>query len=64
MDEKRTGQRQGSRSARVVNVILVETAVGRGTKDDPSRLIREIWSLKGELIAVSDPGLEEKTVAK
>ncbi len=47
--------RRGSRSAQMMNVIVVNTVIGKGTERDPKRVITEYWSLKGELLAVSDP---------
>lgn len=47
--------RKGSRSAALVRVIAVETVVGSGTESDPNRVIKEYWSLSGELLAVNDP---------
>ena len=47
--------RKGSRSAALVRVIAVETVVGSGTESDPNRVIKEYWSLSGELLAANDP---------
>lgn len=50
-----TANRKGSRSAALMRVIAVQTAVGSGTESDPNRIITEYWSLSGELLAVNDP---------
>ena len=47
--------RPGSKSARVAQVIEVQTVVGKGTGEEPNRIITEYWSLNGELLAVNDP---------
>lgn len=47
--------RKGSRSAKLIQVIAVETVAGSGTELDPNRIVTEYWSLKGELLAVQDP---------
>lgn len=47
--------RHGSRKAKVVQVILVETLIGKGSEEDPLRVVNEYWSLDGDLLAVTDP---------
>ena len=42
-------------SAKVIEVIEVVTKAGRGTEQDPTRIITEYWSKEGKLLAVSDP---------
>lgn len=44
-----------SQSARIVEVIEIKTPAGKGTKENPNRVITEYWSLGGELLAVNDP---------
>ena len=46
---------RGSRSAQLMEVIAVQTTVGKGTEQDPKRIITEYWSKDGELLAVNDP---------
>ena len=48
-------KRKGSRNAQIMEVIVVSTAVGKGTTDDPIRIITEYWSKRGKLLAVNDP---------
>lgn len=55
MENKELIARSKSRNVKVVQVILVETVTGEGTKEDPLRVIYEYWSLDGVLLAVSDP---------
>lgn len=48
-------------SARVIQVIVTELATrGTGTAEDPRRLIRQYWSLDGQLLAEVDAWEEEK----
>ena len=71
MDEKRQkgggapmAARRGSKSARILKVIAVETVIGSGVETDPNRVITELWSLDGELIAVMDPWKRETGMAR
>lgn len=57
----------GNNMARMVSVIEVEYRSGKGTEEDPSRPIKEYWSLEGELLAVVDltnPGFLKKKYQK
>lgn len=47
--------RRGSKAAQLVEVIVVTTAIGQGSAEDPMRVITEYWSKSGELLAVNDP---------
>ena len=47
-----------SRRARVIEVIEVKTARGKGTDKDPMRIIAEYWSKDGKLLAVNDSYLD------
>lgn len=53
-----TGQqmkhKSGVRYANVIQVIQVDSRVGKGTNDDPVRVITEYWSLDGQLLARVD----------
>ncbi len=56
MDEKKTARPRGADSAKVIQVIVTETVVGRGlTQEDPVRAVKKYWSLEGELLWVNDP---------
>lgn len=44
-----------SRSVQLVEVIEVKTSAGKGTENDPIRIITEYWSKDGVLLAVNDP---------
>lgn len=48
---------RGTDSAKVIQVIVTESLVGRGTKEDPTRSVLQYWSLNGELLAKADPAL-------
>lgn len=53
--EQGAGGRRGTKAACVMEVIAVETSIGKGTADDPKRIICEYWSMGGQLLAVYDP---------
>ncbi len=40
--------------AKVIQVIETVSRIGKGTEEDPCRLVTEYWSLDGELLAVND----------
>ena len=42
------------RSVEMVEVVKIEHTVGKGTKDDPVRLVCDYWSKDGVLIASFD----------
>ena len=42
-------------SAEVIEVIKVVSVAGKGTEEDPGRIITEYWSTDGERLAVTDP---------
>lgn len=42
-------------SAKSRTVIEVQSAYGKGTEADPSRIVTEYWSMEGELLARNDP---------
>lgn len=47
---------RGTDSARVIQVIETATLIGTGdNNDDPCRIIRQYWSMEGELLAEHDP---------
>ena len=41
--------------AKVIQVIYVERVIGKGTQEDPTREVQELWTFDGELICVIDP---------
>ena len=45
--------------ARVMNVIYTEERRGLGTNNDPIRLVAQLWSLDGELLAERDESPKE-----
>lgn len=55
MEEQNTSIPAKSKRVEVVTAILVHTPRGSGTKEDPYRIITEVWSQDGRLIAVEDP---------
>lgn len=57
---ERGAEKCGSRSARLVEVIEVRTCVGKGTEENPKRIVTEYWSKEGKLLAVSDPQYDER----
>lgn len=48
---------RGVNSAKVIQVIETKSARGSGSKEQPSRIITEYWSLDGEKLAENDPYL-------
>ena len=60
MEENKTAPQRGavmgtSKSARLIEVIAVQACVGKGTEQNPNRVITEYWSKEGILLAISDP---------
>lgn len=45
---------RGTDRARVIKVIVTESTIGNGTKENPVRLIYQYWDLKGNLLAMHD----------
>lgn len=56
-DNKKTARPRGTDSVKVISVVEVKAAVGRGTEDDPVREVTEYWSFAGERLALNDPYL-------
>jgi len=50
---------RGTDSAQLVNVIKTESLRGKGTGDDPCRMVIQYWSTEGELLAEKDTWEEE-----
>lgn len=46
-------------SAKSRTVIEVQSAYGKGTEADPSRIVTEYWSMEGELLARNDPLIDQ-----
>ena len=57
MIDNETVRPSGTDSAKVIQVIVTESVVGRGTEEDPTRSILQYWSLTGEFLAKVDPVL-------
>lgn len=45
---------RGTDSAKVIQVIETRTPVGLGTPESPVYILRQFWSLDGELLAQTD----------
>ena len=50
-----TARPRGTDKARVIRVIVTKSLLGRGTADDPCRLLKQYWDFNGKLLASSDP---------
>lgn len=50
-----TARPRGTDKARVIRVIVTESLLGRGTADDPCRILKQYWDFNGKLLASSDP---------
>ena len=57
MIDNETVRPRGTDSAKVIQGIVTESVVGRGTEEDPTRSILQYWSLNGEFLAKVDPVL-------
>ncbi len=55
MNDEKAARTMGVNSARVIKVIEVITRAGKGTQEDPNRLVTQYWSLDGKLLATVDP---------
>ncbi len=53
---------RGTDKAKVIKVIVTESAIGNGTKEDPARLIYQYWDLKGRLLAKHDTLKDEEVI--
>ena len=51
--EINTNNKSGTLEAKVVLVIETKSTKGCGTKDNPMKIVRQYWSLKGELLPES-----------
>jgi len=41
--------------AKIIEVIYAESLTGHGTEDNPARILQQLWSKSGILIAEYDP---------
>lgn len=51
---------RGTDSAKVIQVIETISTRGKGTEENPCRIVHQYWSLEGELLAENDPCGDEK----
>lgn len=51
---------RGTDSAEVIQVIKTEALRGEGVQEDMCRIVKQYWSLDGELLAENDPCTKEK----
>lgn len=49
-----TARPRGTDKAKIIKVIKTESIIGRGTKEDPVRLIYQYWDFKGNLLTKHD----------
>lgn len=64
-----TGEREvirprGTDSAKVIQVIKTESARGKGTPGDLSRIVTQYWDFDGVLLAENDPCVTETMISK
>jgi len=55
MSEENTARSRGTDSALIIEVIMTQSIMGKGTESDPFRLVTQYWHKNGELIATIDP---------
>lgn len=53
MENQKTARPRGTDSARVIQVIETTALLGAGTVDDPCRIVKQYWSVDGELLAAN-----------
>lgn len=51
---------RGTDSARVIQVIETRAMRGKGTDEDPCRIVRQYWDFDGKILAEHDPCAKEK----
>ena len=51
---KKAARPRGTDSAKVVTIIETKALVGRGTSDDPVKLITQYWDFDGNFLAQSE----------
>ena len=50
---------RGTDAAELITVIKTKALRGVGTDEDPCRIVTQYWDIKGNLLAESDPFIEE-----
>lgn len=45
---------RGTDNAKVIKVIVTESAIGNGTEENPVRTLYQYWDFKGNLLAKKD----------
>ncbi len=53
---------RGTDSAKVIQVIKTESARGKGTPEDLSRIVTQYWDFDGNLLAENDPCITESVI--
>lgn len=51
--KKKAARPRGTDSAKVIIVIETKSLLGRGTSDDPTRIVTQYWDFDGNLLASS-----------
>lgn len=54
MISKETARPRGTDRAWVEQVVVTESILGRGTEEDPVRILKQFWSFGGVLLAQHD----------
>ena len=57
---KRNLNARGTDSAKVISVIETKAMRGRGTDEDPARIVTQYWDFEGNLLAENDVMQKEK----
>lgn len=52
----------GTKSAKVIQVIKTESLRGEGSQEDLSRIVTQYWDFDGNLLAEHDPARDEFVV--
>lgn len=52
--KKSPPERRGTDRAEVIAVIMTKSLTGKGTDDDPYRIVRQYWALDGRLMWTDD----------
>lgn len=51
---------RGTDTAKVIQVIETVSLRGKGTEEDPCRVVHQYWTFEGEMLAENDPCEDEK----
>lgn len=46
---------RGTDSAKIIQVIVTEALKGKGSDNDPCRIVTQYWDFDGKLLAENDP---------